>query len=193
MAINDMLQTMSLVVTMIGVMGGLAFAYMWMRDRRLERHELRYQREELARIGNRDSESGTANGAGTGGYIVIDLPDEQKPLLHDVLKGFEEYAQLRGYKLDFSIDSTLTDKIAFKFTIADKGVTVSTTQVKQDLRDYIDKVRNGDPLDDLPIVIPEPDHHALVLAMKNRLSFLQHTYTAQQNVLQFYEETMSRP
>jgi hypothetical protein len=29
-------------------------------------------------------------GAGSGGFIVIDLPDEQRPFFHDLLKGFED-------------------------------------------------------------------------------------------------------
>ena len=131
-------------------------------------------------------------GPEAGGYIVLDLPEDQKSIFHDVLKGFEEYAAIRGYRIQFSIDGSLPNKIAFKFTLMEPGLGVSTSQVKKDLQDYIQKVQKGDPLDDLPIVLPQPEHNALLLAMKNRISFLQHTYSAQRNVLEFYENTMRR-
>src|SRR4051794_14937103 len=51
-------------------------------------------------------------GAGTGGYIFLDLLDDKRTLFHDLLKGFEEYAQLKGYQVYFSIDNSYSNKIA---------------------------------------------------------------------------------
>lgn len=163
----------------------------------LRREELQMQRElEMARAGLNERGANSANpdrtnvGLGGGGYIILDLPDEQKALFHDVLKGFEEYAAIRGYRIQFSVDNSLQDKIAFKFTIAEGGINVSTGQVETDLKDYISRVHRGDILDDLPVVIPEPQHEALLLAMRNRINFLQHTYRARENVIEFYQSVL---
>ncbi|HST06729.1 MAG TPA: hypothetical protein VLJ83_01070, partial [Gemmatimonadaceae bacterium] len=39
---------------------------------------------------------------------------------------------------------------------------------------------------------PDDQHFALVLAMRNRINFLHHTYKAQQNVITFYERMMGQ-
>jgi hypothetical protein len=131
-------------------------------------------------------------GLESGGYIVVDMPDKLQSHFHDLLKGFEEYAQLKGYKINFSIDKTLPGKIAFKFVLIDPGISVSTEKVKQDLTDYINRVQSGEPLDSLPIVIPEEQHQALFLALNNRVSFLQNTYNFQQYAMQIYEKTLEK-
>lgn len=125
-----------------------------------------------------------------GGYIVIDMPEDQKRMFYDVLKGFEEFALLKGYSVSFSFNGSVPDKVAFKFTILDKGVSVSSKKVQDDLKDYIARVQNGDSLDDLPIVLPGAEHAALVLVMRNRINFLQHTYSAMKNVVDFYERIL---
>jgi hypothetical protein len=125
-------------------------------------------------------------GLNSGGYIIFNMPDSKKPLFHDLLKGFEDYAKLRGYEISFSIDNSFADKVAFKFTLDSVGINVSTKQVKQDLQDFINKVQKGDSLDDLPVVL-SPEEHSLVLTcMKNRISFLQHNYNLQKNAAEFY-------
>lgn len=158
-------------------------------EEREEREDRKWREDEQQRHEEEDRIRKSA-GAGTGGFILLDLPDAQKPLFHDLLKGFEEYAQLRGYSISFSVDNTLPDKIAFKFTVVDTGVTVSTDKVKQDLQDYINKVKSGLPLDDLPVIISEHKHHLLLTVMKNRINFLQHSYTTQKNVTKLYENIL---
>lgn len=160
------------------------------REEKEEEREDRKWREYEQRKHEEEDSIRKSAGAGTGGFILLDLPDAQKPLFHDLLKGFEEYAQLRGYSISFSVDNTLPDKIAFKFTVVDTGVTVSTDKVKQDLQDYINKVKSGLPLDDLPTIIPEPKHQLLLMVMKNRINFLQHSYTTQKNVTELYENIL---
>jgi hypothetical protein len=189
------------ILTVLAVL--LTFAYVWFKRQerfRLEEFNLRKQELEMQRYALATRNLGNSGGdsdeqsqkirSGQGGYIVLDLPDEQKSMFHDVLKGFEEFAQIRGYGISFSIDGSIPDKIAFKFTLSSAGIRVSTSQVEDDLKDYIDRVKRGDALDDLPEIIPEAKHAALLLAMRNRINFLQHTYTAQQNAMQFYERLL---
>jgi hypothetical protein len=121
------------------------------------------------------------------GYILINLPDSQKTTFMDLLKGFEEYALLKGYRISFSYDGSLPNKVAFRFTILQGGITVSSDKVREDMQEYIRKVQNGDTFDDLEIIMPPEQHHITQMILKNRLAFLQSTYTAQKNALQLYE------
>lgn len=172
-------------------------------EERLERyaereHEMRERREQqqiaekLAQMRSDEERLRAQNqqSANSGGYIVVDMPDEHKSMFFDVLKGFEEFAKLKGYSVSFSLDGSVTDKVAFKFTILDQGLTVPIKKVESDLREYIQRVQDGDSLDDLPVIIADAEHATLVLALKNRVNFMQHTYTAQKNVIDFYERVL---
>lgn len=182
------LQVATSITTLVALVFGMYVAKIWLQGRRQGRRVFRVQTGALDDPPIQP-ESDVAGPEG-GGYILLELPEAQKPLFHDLLKGFEDYAGLRGYRIQFSVDGSVANRIAFKFTIMEPGIGVSTTQVKHDLQEYIRKVQRGDSLDDLPMVLPEQEHNALLLAMKNRISFLQHTYAAQKNVIGYYEATL---
>lgn len=131
-------------------------------------------------------------GAASGGFIVVDIPDGQRGLFHDLLKGFEEYAHLKGYGVSFSVDNTFHGKIAFKFTLTDPDVIVVNERVRKDLREYLDKVSSGDSLDDMPKIISIQEHELLVATLKNRMSFLQHSYNLAKTSSDFYENIMRK-
>jgi hypothetical protein len=78
-------------------------------------------------------------------------------------------------------------KIAFKFTLGENGISVSTQTVRKDIEEYIDKIKKGEPLDDLPVIISPTEHNLVLTTMKNRLSFLQHNFNLQKNAIQFYD------
>jgi hypothetical protein len=207
----------NIVLTAVTVLGtlGAGFVFLWIRENRRQRdfqmrmaeEQMHYQRkqaereeilrrEEMEREEQRREEERKQQeqasfqqtaGVGTGGYIVVDLPNDKKPLFHDLLKGFEEYASLKGYTVFFSIDSTFNDRIAFKFTLGDEGVGVSPEKVKRDFREYIKKIETDQSLDDLPVVTSIEEHNLLVTIMKNRINFLQHSYNLQKNAVEFYE------
>ncbi|MGH2510384.1 MAG: hypothetical protein ACRDHZ_23660 [Ktedonobacteraceae bacterium] len=141
---------------------------------------------------NRDRQSNEPHtSVDPSGYILLNMPNSQKPLFLDLLRGFEEFAKLKGYNISFSYDSSLTDKVAFRFTILEGGVSVSTDRVKSDLQDYVNRVQTGASFDDLPIIIPSDQHHTTLLILKNRLQFLQTSYSAQHNVLRLYQSVIS--
>jgi hypothetical protein len=180
----DLLQYMNSTMLSLAVVSGLFFGLRWLKNQELARKEdlkLRFEELEIQRINLLAKDVGGANsdippvGTGAGGYIILDLPDDQKSMFHDVLKGFEEFARLKGYAIQFSIDGSIPDKIAFKFTVGQGGVGVSTQQVEDDLKDYIERVQRGDDLSDLPIVTPDSVHAALLLAMRNRINDLPST------------------
>ncbi|MEM5405119.1 hypothetical protein [Paraburkholderia unamae] len=190
-----LLNRYSPLLTPLLILIGMTFvfrAYSQWRDDQLRRDDRHY--DEQLRQRKREESQAAARASGApdvgptaGGYIVLNLPDDQKALFHDVLKGFEEYAGIKGYSIQFSIDNSSPNQIAFKFTVAEAGIQVSSQQVRNDFDEYMEKIRSGDPLIDLPIVIPEVQHRTLLLAMQNRINFLHHTYTAQANVVQYYE------
>ncbi|ARU57984.1 hypothetical protein OLMES_3965 [Oleiphilus messinensis] len=108
-------------------------------------------------------------------------------MFQDILKGFEEYSLLKGYKVSISTDTSEMDRISFKITILDFGVTANRNSVKQDLNEYIRKVQLGEIDEDIPRVINPIDHSRIVMALKNRITFLQQNYEVEKNIKEFYE------
>lgn len=164
-----------------------------MHAQSLEAKRLAMQAEEdsLARYSkNKQEEEARIRekaGAESGGFIVIDLSENQRGLFHDLLKGFEEYAKLKGYSVAFSIDNTFIGKVAFKFTLTDADVIVVNDRVRKDLKEYMDKISAGDSLDDMPQIISLEEHEILVEALKNRIIFLHQNYSLVKTSSDFYE------
>lgn len=139
-----------------------------------------------------EREIGQAAGAGTGGYIVLDLPDDQRRFFHDLLKGFEDYAKLKGYSVSFSIDATFDKRIAFKFTVQEGTLNIGQERVRSDFKEYLDKIKSAESIDDLPVVVSMEEHELLVTLLKNRINFLQHSYNLAKNTSQYYEALMRK-
>lgn len=131
-------------------------------------------------------------GPGSGGYIVLDLPNDKRSLFHDLLKGFEDYSRLKGYEVNFSIDTTFKDKIAFKFTVSESANNVESEQVKKDFKEYFEKVNKGENLDDIPMVTSFEEHSMLLTVLKNRINFLQHSYNLAKNTADYFETLFSK-
>ena len=123
-----------------------------------------------------------------GGYAVVDVPEERKSLFQDLLKGFEEYAVAKGYKVSISTDTSIKNKVAFKFTIIEYGITTTPRKVKKDLDEYIERIRNGDPFDDLIEESDSIEDRKVIMALKNRISFLQQNYEVERNIKDFYKD-----
>jgi hypothetical protein len=161
-----------------------------LEEKRLEAEEqIRYEtsRQETERMAAQQS------GTGSGGYIVVEMPETERPLFHDLLKGFEDYAKLKGYHIAFSIDSSHDGRIAFKFTVKNDGFIVGPERVRQDFKDYIEQVRNKDidEIDHLPVITSIEEHNLLIALLKNRLSFLQHSYKLSQNAVTYYQSLIA--
>lgn len=122
-----------------------------------------------------------------GGYTTVDIPEEKKSVFHDILKGFEEYAEIKGYKVSVSVDSSVDEKVSFKITIKEFGVTRSRETVKNDLNEYIKKIQSGEIMDDMPVVIDSFDQSRVLMALRNRIVFLQQNYEVEKNIREFYQ------
>lgn len=125
------------------------------------------------------------------GYMVLSVMEENKSLLHDVLKGFEEYSLLKGYKVKLSINVEEKDKILVKISEFGSGGELSENKVKMDLEEYITKIRNGDLFDDIPRFIDPIHHERLILALKNRIYFLQQNFEVERNIRSMYEKIIN--
>ncbi|PHR83493.1 MAG: hypothetical protein COA59_11775 [Colwellia sp.] len=156
------------------------------RDYMFRKEELHFRQTETAKStinikNSHDSETDL------GGYITLDMPEDRKSLFHDLLKGFEDYAALKGYKVNVSIDSSLNGKISFKIVVNDFGVVGSRDTIKKDLNEFISKIQKGESLDDLEGVAGDVEHSGLLMALKNRISMLQSQYEVQSNINEYYK------
>lgn len=194
----DTLEYFNLVLTTSAIIIGLALAVVFYRNwSKYRMREFEFERMKLIEEVELKKKQSLIKeeqnlGAGSGGFIIIDLPDGQRSLFHDLLKGFEDFAKLKGYSISFSVDNSLSDKIGFKFTINDNGISVSTQKVRNDIKEYMDRVKNGDSLDELPTIISPQEHSLILTQMKNRISFLEHNYKLQKNSIEFYENMMKK-
>jgi hypothetical protein len=139
--------------------------------------------------------AGERAGTGSGGYIVIEMPERDRPHFHDLLKGFEDYAKVKGYEISFSIDSSFEGRIAFKFTVKNDGVVVGSERVRKDFEEYVEKVREGkvEDLDDMPVVTTPAEHKLALSMLKSRVNFLQQRNKLAQSVNSFYENFFLYP
>lgn len=131
-------------------------------------------------------DSGSANPYG--GYVFVDVPDDYKALFHDTIKGFEEYARLKGYRVSIAIDTTPPGKVGFKFTILDRGVTVSTSTVKSHVDEYIAQLTESETFDGLPIVIDPIEHERLKAVLTTRFSMIKSNAEMHRAEANFYKQ-----
>ena len=179
-----MIQLVTSMTTAVAVLMGIMLGFIYLRKYMAAREADSYDRPKNEGKSSEPVDSVTVDPSG---YIVINMPNAQKTLFMDLLKGFEEYATLKGYSISFSYDGSLPNKVAFRFTIISGGVSVSTEKVKEDIQEYIRKVQNGDSFDDVDIVIPPEKHHVTLMILKNRINFLESTQKTQRNAIQLYE------
>lgn len=125
------------------------------------------------------------------GYVVLALPDSKKKFFADLLSGFENYAELKGYSLSYSVDSSLSGNIIFELAHTRSGNNVSVDQVRQDLGDYLERIVQGKSLDDLPRVISPEKHILLLEAFKNRVDHLQHAYDLHKGLIEDYRTLLA--
>jgi hypothetical protein len=112
-------------------------------------------------------------------------------VFRQVLRGFEDYAKLKGYSIAFSIDATFVDRIAFKFTVKDEGFPVGAERVKRDLKEYIQYFRDGD-IDDLEESsfsdgFSTPESKRLFGLFKDQMQYMKARYAISQKTIKQYQ------
>ena len=102
-----------------------------------------------------------------GGRISFNMQYSGKPFLQDLLKGFEEYAKIHGYRFGFLIDSSRPDGVTFKFTLDPSGQNDRTSHFRQDFVDYLNMVEKRDSFDHLPVIPWDPAGLLAGISIKN--------------------------
>jgi hypothetical protein len=126
-----------------------------------------------------------------GGFTFIEVADEYKTLFADAMNGFADFAKLKGYNVELSLDTSLPGKVGIRFTILDSGVTVSTATVRKDVDEYIERLRSADDLSDMPMAANSIEHGRLLSALQARFSYLRmqaETFAVQAN---FYKRIIN--
>jgi hypothetical protein len=143
-------------------------------ERERNARELALEREyQLAQM-VRDRELAEEKARNEGGFQFFEVTETQKRAFTDAFNGFKEYAELKGYNVVVLVDSARQGLVGLKITITDVGATVSTTQVRRDVNEYIRKMAEQNDLSDMPMVTDPVEHARLVAAICTRFGFLRH-------------------
>lgn len=115
-------------------------------------------------------------------YQIYDLPNRKKSIFCDTLKGFEEFSKLKGYVILLSVDTSLDNKVAFKFDFPDGSLKWSKHIIEKDLDEYLNRVTNNFGVDDLEVRCSKLQASQAKSTLRNRLLLIQHSYNSQRNV-----------
>ena len=179
-----------LSMLMLLTMGGMMFLFEWKKSRK---EELELRKKELqegvkaAKINVHNDNSATEqNSVDLNGYAFIAIPEDKKSVFSEMLKGFEEYAKLKGYKVSLSVDTSTENHIGFKFTLHDEGVSVSTKKVKEDINEYINTVMSGGDFSKMPVLVTPEEHSAVIGVLKARIKYMEYTHALEKENTEFY-------
>jgi hypothetical protein len=183
--------------------GAFLFFLEWRRSQR-EQHKLKLEELELRRYEFESNREGTKinidnaqNSPDTdetdlNGYVFMPVDEAKKSIFTEILKGFEEYAKLKGYSASLSIDTSIKNKVGFKFTLHEDGVSVSTKKVKDDINEYINKLMSGGTFDDMPILITPEEHSAVIGTLKARLKYMEYTHALEKENKEFFQGLVNK-
>ena len=131
-------------------------------------------------------------GLGSGGFLMINCSNDKKCLFHDLLKGFEEYSQLKGYSVILSIDNTIDHKVAFKYTFTDFGFIIPIQKIKKDFFKYLADIQKDSAFSDIPEIISSDRYTLIMNALKSRIGFLEHNYKLKEMTIRYYNNLLKK-
>lgn len=115
-------------------------------------------------------------------YKVHTMPNSDKSIFHDALKGFEEYSKLKGYVVLLSIDTSLDNKVAYKFDFQTGSSYWSRNKIRDDLKDYLNRIKLNQGIDDIYAECTRLQEVQLKSTLRNRMSLIQHAFESQKSV-----------
>ena len=175
-----------LVFLASALLGAAWFAVMYgQRQRRRDALEEAKWRANNEMNSEDDMQSAEASNP-LGGYVFVDVDDENKGLFHDTMRGFEEFARLKGYRVSIAIDTSPPGKVGLRFTILDQGVTVATETVKSHVDEYIAQFSESSPFDNMPIVIEAVEHERLKAGLTARFMMVKNNAEMHKTAADFY-------
>lgn len=184
-------------------MGAMFFLVEWRKsrheDQKFKKQEMELKKYEIklnsnyARMnsGNRSSTEEESK-ADLNGYTFLSVNEDKKSIFSEMLKGFEEYAKLKGYHISLSVDSSIKNKVGFKFTLHEEGVSVSTQKVKSDINEYINRVMSGENFDNVPVLITPEEHAAVIGTLKARIKYMEYTHALEKENKDFYKSLIHK-
>lgn len=132
-----------------------------------------------------------SNSSDLNGYTIISIPEDKKSLFHELLKGFEEYANIKGYQVNISVNSSIDGKIAFRFTLQNHDPSTKNININKDFNEYFDKILNSEELDHLPMIIDPINHKRFIMALKSKLTYLKYYYELEKTLKELYKESLN--
>ncbi|WP_156180940.1 hypothetical protein [Desulfovibrio sp. TomC] len=203
----DILAIYSTIMTPALLLVGMMMAYIFLiryqresikrRDQEfeLQREMARIQREKtqdskinIVNTPFRNENSSEEDSQANGSIAYFEVRDELKSLFVDLFSGFPDYARIKGYNIDFSVDTSRFGKVGIRFTILDVGVTVSTDKVRADVDEYIQRVSASDDLSDMPITVDPIEHGRLQAVLQTRFAYLRAQVEIKTAQEQFYQQ-----
>jgi hypothetical protein len=191
MQMNQILTILNTSAPILGVVGVFILGVLYLRRMQLrdareqealweERAQRRIElaeREQSARAraeGAIPAATASAPEEENGGFQYFKTDERHKGLFVDAFNGFKEFAALKGYSVAVAIDTGRPGMVGLKVTVIDIGVTVSTSQVRRDVNEYINKLNAEDDLAEMPVVTDPAEHARLVKAILARNDMLRH-------------------
>lgn len=164
-------------IIIIGLLFALWFAIRYERNYRRSQ-EIEYRR--LVVTERRETPTVVTDQPTVGGYDFITVADEFKPAFIDVMNGFSDFAKMKGYDVEISIDNSISGKVGLRVVILDTGFTVSTKTVRDDVKDYIQRFHNDADFNDMPMAQTPAEHSNLVAALSARFALMKAQIEMQQ-------------
>src|ERR1700681_3650034 len=87
-------------------------------EKKMKERELEIQREIQSRqFDIQEKQSDQQEATANSGYVFFEIEEEYKPMFHDAIVGFKEYAKLKGYSVSLAIDTSPPGKVGIKIII----------------------------------------------------------------------------
>ncbi|MCB9207590.1 MAG: PAS domain S-box protein [Ignavibacteriales bacterium] len=125
------------------------------------------------------------------GYIYVNISNEYKGYFQDLLRGFEDFAKLKGYNLSFSIDNTIFDKIAFKFCVHEYSNEFNQKYLRTDLIEYLHCVLNGEDFNKVPEILGLNENKFIIDRLSDRIKFLNSNLNNYKLLNEQYEKLLN--
>ena len=79
-----------------------------------QKHTNTEQKKEMI---NQLIQNSKKNETNSNDHVLLEIPKELRSTFTDFLKGFEDFAKLKGYNVSYSADNSVSNSIAYKITL----------------------------------------------------------------------------
>ena len=119
-------------------------------------------------------------------YTFLSVEEQYKSIVVDVLNGFKDYAQLKGYQVKFIIDTNVEGKVGFRFEHLGPASDIKVNVMGRDLEEYIDSLGSGIMPPRMPVILDIITHNRLEAVLHQRFTSLQSQLRMLSTEIDFY-------